>query len=251
MKSRVWKNAAQFLAAVLFLVGVWLVAYSIAGNELIVPSFFDSLKEVGRLLADGAFWNAFFKTLLRVFAAFIPCFIFALIFALISYLYPVFQGFFSPIISVIRSTPTMAVVLIILVWAGAGRSPMIVAALSLFPVLYTGISAAFSGIDPKLLEMSRVYRVPLKTQICKLYLPTLAPFVAKESGAALAFGLKLVVSAEVLVRTAVSLGGMMQDAKLDTEIPTLFALVTVTAVVGILLECLGSLFARLFSGGAK
>ena len=245
MKGRIWKNFAQFACAILFLCVVWQVAYAFAGNEFLVPKLAHAVKATGRLLVDSGFWVAFFRTLLRVLVAFLPCFVFAFIFALIAYLYPTFGGFFAPIVSVIRSTPTMAVVLIILVWSGAGKAPILVAVLSLFPILYTGILAGFSGIDPKLLEMSKVYRVPFKTQLTRLYLPTLAPFIAKECGGALAFGLKLVVSAEVLVRTARSLGGMMQDAKLDMEMPTLFALVCVTALVGILLECLGLLLEKL------
>ena len=65
--------------------------------------------------------------------------------------------------------------------------------------------------------------VPFSTCIC-------------ESGAALSFSLKLVVSAEVIARTAKSLGGLMDEARAYQEIPTLFALVLVTFAAAILME---------------
>ena len=100
-------------------------------------------------------------------------------------------------------------------------------------------------MDEDLIVMSRVYNVPLKKRIFSLYLPAAAPYVLKESGAALAFSLKLVVSAEVVARTAKSLGGMMSDAKADVwGVPTLFALVVATFLTAVVLETVIALIAR-------
>jgi len=59
------------------------------------------------------------------------------------------------------------------------------------------------------------------------------------------------VSAEVLANTYKSLGGMMQESRLYLEMPTLFALVVVTFLVGILLETLGAAIATLVERRVK
>ncbi len=237
----VWKNLWQTLVALVFILLVWWAAHGVVGNDLLVPSVRDCLKEMGRLLADGVFWRAFLRTLGRVFLAFGLSFVFASIFALISYMVRSFGKILAPIVSMLRSLPTLAVLLILLEWAGAARTPIIVAFLSLFPMLYAGMSAALFQADEELLEMSRVYHVPLKKQITGLYLPAAAPYVLREAGAAASFALKLTVSAEVLANTAKSLGGMMQDARTwDLNMPMLFALVSITFLVGLLLETLGA-----------
>ena len=115
---------------------------------------------------------------------------------------------------------------------------MAVAFLSLFPMLYAGILAALKEVDGELITMSRVYGVPMKKQIRELYIPSVLPYVLRESGAAVSFSLKLVVSAEVLVMTSKSLGGMLFEAKNYSEIPLLFALVGVTFLIGLALEYL-------------
>ncbi len=236
MKKRILVNLLQTVGAIAFLIVLWWAVYLLVGNETLVPAFSACVKQAGRLLVSGGFWQAFLQTAGRAFSAFALAFVFAGIFAVIAYLLPAFSRFFAPIVSALRSLPTLAVLLILLVWWGAGFAPVAVAFLSLFPMLYTGILAALSGIDKQLIEISRVYGAPVWKRVCGVYLPLSAPYILREAGGALAFSLKLVVSAEVLASTAKSLGGMVQEAKVYAEMPTLFALVGVTFVFGLLLE---------------
>lgn len=245
MKNTVWS-----LSAILFLWVIWLIAYAFVKNDYILPSFAESLKEAGRLLTEGSFWRAFSATLSRTLSAFAVSFVLALLFSVVAYMVPPFGRFFAPIVSAVRSLPAMAVILIVLVWTTPKTAPVIVAFLALFPLLYTGMYAALGGVDPELAEMSRVYRVPVWKRIAKLYLPSAAPYVLKESAAALSFSLKLVVSAEVLANTYRSVGGLMQQAKMFVEMPTLFALTLVVLVAGFLLEGIGMLAARAAARGA-
>lgn len=251
MKKIVLKNVLQTVGALAALILLWLAAHALVGNELLVPDFFACLKEAARLFGNGGFWQAFFSTFGRVLIAFAVSFVFAVVFAVIAYLVPTFGRILSPIVTAARSVPTLALLLIILVWTGAATAPMVVAFLSLFPMLYVGGSAALSGVDKELIEMSRVYGVPLKKRILQLYLPAAAPYVLKEAGAALAFSLKLVVSAEVLANTYKSLGGLMQEARIYQEMPTLFALVLLTFILGLLMECLGGWLAAVIERRVK
>ncbi len=239
MRKAAVKNLIVWAAAITVLALVWTIAYFSVDNPFLVPSFLECVKKIGEILISSYFWIALFSTLERVLFAFFFSVIFALIFAVIAYLVPTFKVFFSPIISVLRSMPVLGVLLMLIVWAGAGGAPIWVAFLSLFPMLYTGYLAAIDGVDPALLEMSKAYKVPLKTRLLKLYLPTAAPTALKETGASLAFAVKLVVSAEVLAMTYQSLGGWLQEAKAYLDIPLLFAIITVTVALGLVLETLG------------
>ncbi|MBQ7332559.1 MAG: ABC transporter permease subunit [Opitutales bacterium] len=216
-------------AAIAVLVAIWAIAYVAVGNDLLLPSFADCMRAAGELLLSPVFWTAFLGTLLRVLIAFCISFVLAVVFAVIAYMLPTFRAFFAPMVGIIRSLPVLAVLLIILVWTrSASIAPAVVAFLSLFPMLYTGISAALLRVDYQLIEMSRTYRVPIKKQIFGLYLPSALPAVCMECGAAFSFGLKAVVSAEVLARTANSLGNMASDMqRIDTAIPQFFAVIIV------------------------
>ncbi|MFQ7078776.1 MAG: ABC transporter permease [Christensenellaceae bacterium] len=179
----------------------WLAVHALVKNDYLFPSFGDSMREAGRLLMDKDFWHAFSGTFLRTLAAFFLSFTGASVLAVVAYLVPPVGRFLAPLVSVLRSLPTMAVILIILVWTTPKTAPVVVAFLALFPLLYAGISAALASVDPKLVEMSRVYRVPVRKRIFGLYLPSAAPYALREASAALSFSLKLTVSAEVLANT--------------------------------------------------
>ncbi|MBQ8229249.1 MAG: ABC transporter permease subunit [Clostridia bacterium] len=244
MKKTLLKNGIQAVVLLALVLGVWAIAYFAAGNELLVPAFSNCMKELLGLLTQGGFWQSVGNTLLRTLLAFGIALVLAVIFAVLACVYPKIGRGVSLLASVFRTLPTLAVALILLVWWGADDAPVAVAFLSLFPMLYTGILAALSQVDGELIEMSRVYKVPVKKRITRLYLPSAAPYALREAGSAAAFALKLVVSAEVLVNTYKSLGGMMQEARIYLDIPVLFALVCVTTVLGVAIELACGLIAR-------
>ncbi len=219
-----------------FLLVAWAVAYLAVGNGLLLPSPLQSLREMGKLFQESGFWVGFSLTLLRAILAFVVSFLLATIFAVGAYLLPSLERVFAPVVSALRSLPVLAVLLILLTLLGGGRAPVAVAFLSLFPMLYTGILAALSGIDSKLIDAARICGTSVSKRIFRIYLPLSAPYILRESGAALSFSIKLVVSAEVLARTAQSLGGMMQEAQVYAEVGRLFALVSVAFLAGLLLE---------------
>ena len=243
MKKLIWKNVLQTLAAIGFLIGVWLFAYFSVGNELLVPSFKESVKECGALLKNSAFWLGLWNSLQRTLFAFLISFVFALIFAVIAYLLPWFANFIAPIVSALRSMPVLAVLLILLSVWGAANAPVAVAFMSLFPMLYTGIFAGLSSVDKKLVAASRVHGAGVYRRVVAIYLPLSAPYVLREAGGGISFALKLVVSAEILANTARSMGGMMQEARVYSSVPQLFALVGVTFFVGLVLETVFTILA--------
>ena len=223
---------------------IWQIAFFCVGNELLLPAPLECLKEVFSLLGQGRFWKGFLSTLLRALAAFFTSLIIGGCFAVVAYLFPPFRDFLAPIVAFFRALPTVAVILLILVFSTPSNAPVIVACLALAPMLYSSTLAAFLGVDEELIELCKVYRVPLKKRVLSLYLPTASPYLLRESAAGLSFSLKLVVSAEVLADTYESIGGMLQEAKIGLEIPSLFALTVCVVAVGFLVEWLGHLLAH-------
>lgn len=244
MRRTLLKNGIQLLLAAAALAACYLLLYVSVGNEFLVPSPSDVFRKTTEILGTRDFWNSFFQTLGRVFRAFAISFVFALLLALVAYLFPSFGVFVMPFVSAFRSLPMIAALLVLLKLFGAGDAPVAVAFLSLFPMLYTGILAALSGIDKQLIAASRVCGASVWRRVISIYLPLSAPYVLRESGAAVSFALKLVVSAEIVSYTADSLGGMMQDIRAYVDkVPQLFALVFVVFLTGLCLEALFSSFA--------
>lgn len=248
MKMREKNNLFLSLAGLLALVLVWAAATLLVGNAYVLPSPWETMAAAVKLLGEGNFYTAFFATLSRAVLAFFIALIFGVGFALAAYLSPVFEKILRPIVAVLRSLPTMAVLLLILTWFTPLLAPVVIGVMTLFPILYTATYSALGSVDKRLVEMSNVYRVPLATQVKKLYLPCVMPKLLLEGFAGLSFALKLIVSAEVLTLTYRSLGGWLQESAIAADRTELMALTLLVCVVGIALESLG---AWLAAKGAK
>ncbi len=226
------------LSAVIIMWLGWIIAYNLIGNEYILPSVTDTLLQLFITLRSAAFWTAFFNTVLRTLISFLLSLVLSSVLAIASYFNGVVRGILSPVMTAVRTLPTMAVILVLLIWTTPKIAPVAVTVLVSFPLLYACFLSALDNIDAGLLEMSRVYGVPLKQKIAKIYVPLSLPYVLSEIGSHLSFSLKVMVSAEVLAKTYQSLGGMMNEAKMYVEIPELLALTVIVILTGCVFELL-------------
>lgn len=234
------------LAGFAFLWLVWIIAYYCVRNEFLFPSVGDTFSALGALLGSGAFWRAFGATFLRTFLAFLISFVCGAGLAALAVSFRGVRAFLAPIVSILRTFPTLAVVLFLLLWTTPFFAPVIVAVLVLLPAVYAESLASFSDAVGRLGEFARVYKIGRVKRIFGLYLSVSLPALISEGSAILSMGLKITVSGEVLAATFQSLGGMMQEAQVYLATPRLFALTILTVLLGFLLEGACALLKKLF-----
>lgn len=239
------KNALFSAVALIALWLVWVIAYYIVRNDYVLPSFWETLRETGRLLGEASFWRAFGNTFLRTLWAFLVSLALGVGLAIPVHLVGGVRAFFAPIISALRTVPTMAVVLMLLLWTTPAVAPVIVSALVLFPAAYAAALAALDEVGEEYGELTRAFRVSAGRKIVKMYLPLAAPPLLKQAGSIFSLGLKVVISGEVMASTYRSLGGMMQEAQTFLAMPRLMALTLITVLLGFALEGLCRLVYRL------
>lgn len=244
-------NIICSVAAVCIAFLVWIIAYYAVANDYIVPSFPDTAKQFFCLFAEGAFWTGFSYTLLRSLTAFLISFVLAAVFAALSAVSRAFALTVRPLISFLRTLPTLAVTLMLLIWTSAAVAPVAVAALVMFPMLYAEFTSAEEGIDVELRQMLSVYGVSAKKRLFKVYLPLISKDVFSRIGADFSLCIKITVSGEVLAVTFRSLGGLMQEAKYFAEMPRLAALTVAAVLFGLFADIALSQLARINNKWAK
>ncbi|MBD5632737.1 MAG: ABC transporter permease subunit [Clostridia bacterium] len=224
---------------------VWIIAYYCVKNDYVIPSFQDTFAALFKCFTEGAFWVAASFSLLRTLEAFLISFVIAVALAVFSALSKAFEAILKPVIALLRTLPTLAVILILLVWTNASVAPVIVTVLVLLPLIYARINAQLNGIDRGLTEMADVYKIKAKDRIFKIYLPLVSPNILSQTGADISLGLKVIISAEVLSNTYKSLGGLMQNSRAFLEMPRLAALTLVAVAMGLIIDLAVSQLARL------
>ncbi len=240
-----YSNLIYPLISLSILIGIWAIFASVVGIEIIVPSIKSTFVGLGEILSSAKFYSSALNTLLRAIIAFALAMVSAVIFSILSAFFPIIYKLLSPLIAIMRAVPTMSIILLTVVWMKPETSPILIAYIIIFPLMYAGIYSSVTGVDKDLVDMSRAYKVSKKDMIKSLYLPSIAPSFFDISKANISLTVKLIISAEIIAQTRFSLGIMMQIARSQLETAQLLAYTILAIVMSYLLELFVGLIKRL------
>lgn len=105
----------------------------------------------------------------------------------------------DPSIQALRAIPSIAWVPLFILWFGIFEtSKIVLIALGAFFPVYLGVMDAVAGVDRKLLEVGRIFRLSRLALVRRVMIPAILPayFVALRTGLGLAF--MFVVAAEIM-----------------------------------------------------
>ena len=141
-----------------------------------------------------------------------------------------------------KATPVASFIILALVWLDSRHLPVFISFLMVFPTVYLNLLEGIRQTDRKLLEMARVFHVPLTRRLRGIYLPQVLPYF--RSAASLGLGLcwKAGIAAEVIGLPAGSMGERLYTAKIYFQTPDLFAWTAAVVAVSAVFE---RLFLRL------
>ena len=142
----------------------------------------------------------------------------------------------APIISITRALPTIAIVLLLLLWTNSSVAPIIVTMLVVFPTTYTHLESAFSSLDKTVAEAGCVDGASQLQVFKKIEIPMALPSIYLAIGSGLSLNFKLMVAAEVISQTANSIGYMLNTSKVYFETAEMLALVCASVILGVIIE---------------
>ena len=229
-------NLCYPLASVSILVAVYAVAAAAANENLILPNWGEIFSAATNLLSQVSFYKSLLMTLLRSAAAFAAAFLIGGALGVGAKYCEPLRRLFTPLMTLLRAVPTMAVIFLLVLWVRSAYSPAIVSFTILMPLSYTQMYNALSSLDDGIFEMSKVYRVPKSRILTKFVLPQIAPQLIEATAGNLSFSVKLVIAGEALAQTASSLGGMINNANVYLETARLMAVTLLAVAVCFILE---------------
>lgn len=207
------------LLSILFCIGVWLLLAYLIGAPLILPSPLAVFSEILKLLRTSSFWLDFLLTFLRVLISFAISVISGLLLGIASAKYSFVNDFLKFPISVIRSTPVVALILPAMFWFTSGIVPVFVAVLMALPVM---TASSYSGFTPSYDTRQRLFKAQclgLRGWIPFWYIKVPAALPSVKAGAEAVFGLcwKVVAAGEVLSLPKKGAGSLMHTAQVHLE----------------------------------
>lgn len=222
---------------------VWQIG-SLFTNEFILPSVGETFSALLAIIFQGSFYSSLLGTLLRTLIAFTSSFVVAFLLAFWSRISERAEVMISPIISFLRALPTIAVVLLLLLWTNSFIAPIVVTSLVVLPTTYSSLKESFFSVDKDLIQALKLFNVDNKTLLNKVYIPSVLPSTLLTVGTGLSLNLKLMVAAEVIAATANSLGYMLNSSKVNFAMAKMIAIVVITVVIGLIVEAVFKLVSK-------
>lgn len=241
MKLKTNEKVTRIFTAVLplvtlaLLLAIWAITAKIIDVEIILPSVADSFREFFILLGKSSFYLALGATLLRAVLAFLISFLLASICVFISKKFTVAQRLLSPLLFLAKITPSMSIILLVVIWFKSFYAPIIVAFIVVFPLHYSQLLSGVNGVSNDLKDMAKVFKADNK-RLFKMYKVELLPSFLDTVSSSLALALKITISAEVISFTQNSIGINIQNANLALNTASLIGWTIAAIVIGCVVE---------------
>ena len=234
IKSKNFKKGIIYILSFITLYIVSLVLSLVINNDIIfahpnviLSTFFSLLGEANTYLYLG-------NTLLSLLISLGISFIIGLVFGVLAGISENIRTFLKPWITIMRSFPLTAIIIIILIIVGLDNTPYIVTTFVIAPIIYEAVAEGISNIDQTLID---TYRLESKVNfniIRSVYLPLISSSLKASFTSAVGLGIKVLIMAEFLAGSDNTLGYAIKPAANNLDYPQVYAyciLIIITVLV--------------------
>ena len=241
------------LWAVLFWLAVWqLAAMAMAAayrhGGLLLASPLTALGRLGELALTGDFWAALGRSAALILGGFLLSCALGTVCAALAARFRRLRELLSPLVAVVKAVPVVSFIILALIFFSSENLSLLISALMVFPPVYLNVLEGIGHTDRQLLEMARVFRVPVSRQLRGIYLPAVLPYFRSAVSLGLGLCWKSGAAAEVIGLPAGSIGEALYTAKVYFQTGDLFAWTAVIVTVSVIFE---RLFLRLVDAAVR
>lgn len=201
----------------------WIVALII--NKTLLPSPIDTFSTLFSLLGIKDTYLALLGTLGRMLFAFTLSFIVGAVLGTLAGFYKWFHSFLKPLILILRTLPTAAAVLALIVLLKPFWTPVIVTSLVIFPIIYEAFVSGIRNVDETILDALKLDGAKHRQSYLSVYIPASGPYIILALVQSLGLGMKVSIMAEILApsENINSLGRLINYAFQIADIKTILA----------------------------
>ena len=227
----------QILKKICIVLG-WLIVWQLLAlaihNNILLAGPYESLRALFELVQTGVFWLSILYTSIRIILGFVIGMVLGLGLAIIAYKFKLLEDILQPLMSVLKSVPVVAFIIIILIWIGPDWMCMIIVALVVMPIAYLNMLNGLKSVNVKMLELAKVYNMSFGNKAKYIFMPVLKNYLYSAFELAIGMAWKSGVAAEVVGQPLKTIGDQMYLSKVYLATPELFAWTFITVVLAFL-----------------
>ena len=237
----------KFLFVVAFWLFVWYLVSSRMGSDLIFPSPRAVFRELGLLVTNQSeslvrygtqmnFWLITAISLLRILWGVLISLVLGTLLAYLTSISRILNMLLSPMLSAIKATPVASFIILAMLWFEKTNLPVFITALIVIPIVWANVSEGIRSVDPKLKQVTELYRFSLPKKLFRFYIPSIAPYFLAACQSSLGMAWKAGVAAEILAVPAYAIGSEIFFSKQYLYSETLFAWSLIVIILSLIME---------------
>ncbi len=216
---------------------IWQL-YSIqVSNPFLMPSPIVVFQDLIVLLSDGHTYYIIFVTLSRLIISVMAASILALFLGILAGIFHQVESFLKPIVVTLRTMPIVSVVVVVLILFGNTFSLYLISFLLLFPIIYQAELEGIKNIPRDLLDVLSLECNKYPVMVVKMvYLPLALPYFKTGMLQSAGVAIKVLVVAEYLSQTQISIGRELYFNRINLEYANVFAWTIILIIIVLVLE---------------
>ena len=226
---------AHLLAVIVFLV-IWEFAALLVGNSFILPDILTTIASLIGLLSESGLYVALIYSLVRTILVVALCFILSLALATLAFKHPFFADFLAPLISILKTIPTVSVLVMLLLMVGRSGSIMWACLFVILPVMYQEILHGYASINEDIMRITATFSEDFLIKWWRVYLPSIKSHIINAIKMTLSLGFKVTVMAELLVQIGEGLGHELYFYRINLMTAEVFALTLIMVLVSFIFD---------------
>jgi len=231
MKKSSIKSSKLSIAAKTIIIIIWIILSKAIDNEVIFPGIRSTIMEMFKIMKSTGFILIIKSTIFRSLIGFLISLILAILMGILASISDFIYYLMKPILNFLSSVPTMAIIILALIWLNNEIVPMFVGFIMVFPILYETVLNGILNIDKNIIEMAKVYKVNKTTIIKDIYIPSIFYNLSTVFTSALGTNLKMVIAGEVLSQPRYAVGSNLQLQKTYLNTAGVFAWIIIILLI--------------------
>ena len=232
------KRIARVFLIAAFWIGVWWLASWRVGKPLLFPSPAAVLRRLTELMQTKEFYLITANSLWNIVMGILTAVLLGCVLAVITSRIKLLREAILPVMTVIKATPVASFIILALIWIGAAKVPTFITVLIVLPVIWTNLDEGLCKIDPQLIEVAKVYKMPFLRRLRLLTLPSVKPYFVSACRTSLGLAWKAGIAAEIIAMPRNSIGTMIGDAKQYIMTEDMFAWTLTVILLSLVIELL-------------
>lgn len=231
MKNFIIKKHKSKIFGILGFSLILVIWIFLSNKFVIVPGIKDVLIRLFDILKTSRIYKLLFKMIAHILITLGLSFIIALLLSSLSYISKGFLSFINPIITLLKTIPIVAIIIVLFLSIGTKNAPYVATSFVLIPMIYENLLSGLQLIDDTITDDIRTLSNINVKIIFKFYIPYILPTILTSLIQSFGLGLKVMLMTEYMSPSRETFGAEIRRYYENIDMESVYAIIIIVLIL--------------------